>query len=647
MLKKGNNKKTGKVMLSERGFGFVRCNDGSDVFLTKQQAIKVFNNEIVDVEIIKVKDKKEGIIQKIYRDNDFLFVGKILQGRNESFIQADSLHKIIIPNYKGTHGVIAKVKITTFPTLKDKAIAEIVAVIGHENSPKIENKIAIFNHEIPHIFNSDINEQLKTINSTMNLENRFDLRNHNFITIDGEDSRDFDDAVYCERTDFGWSLFVSIADVSHYVSENSPLDIESAIRGNSVYFPNEVVPMLPELLSNDLCSLKPNVDRYALTVKINFSKNGNIKSFKFFNSIIQSKARMTYNEVADILENHDDLLIDKYRSVFKNIKSLNSLYDILKLSKDKRGALEFEKRENKIIFDSKNSKIKDVQFYNRRISHKIIEEAMLAANICAAQLISKLKIPCLYRVHESPKDTKIDIVKSILQNIGLTLRGNETETLKTVQFKKMLDIAANRDDKDFIYSTILKSMPRANYQVENKGHFGLAYHEYTHFTSPIRRYADLIVHRAIKAVISSNLGDKYVQRHNKSQDSFNSLYSYNVDSLNQIGLHLSMTERRADKASKEVFDSLKCHFLSDKIGQKFTGKITHLTKSSLFVEFDQFILEGIVSYVDLPDYFVYIEEKGKIKGRKTKKEFKFGDKVEFVIIKVNNETNKVYLNLLF
>lgn len=646
-MKKQNETKIGKVSLSEKGFGFgfVVCENSDDVFLTKQQAIKAFNNEIVEVEVIDVKNKKEGIIKKFIKRKTF-FVGKVLTGRKDAFIQIDSLHKILIPDYKGKSGEIVKVEITSFPDINNKTEGRIVEVLGHENSPRIENKLAIFNHEIPHLFNSDVEKELKSIDENIYLDNRFDLRDKHFITIDGEDSRDFDDAVYCEKASFGWSLYVAIADVSHYVTDKSFLDNEAAIRGNSVYFPNEVVPMLPEFLSNGLCSLNPNVDRYALTVKINFSKQGNIKSFKFMNTVINSKARMNYNEVADILEEHDDYLISKYKHVYKDIKVLYSLYEKLKDSKELRGALEFERRENKLIFDENNAKIKDVQFYNRRISHKIIEESMLAANICAAKLLTKLKIPCLYRVHESPKETKLDIVKSVLQNIGLTLKGKEGESAKTHQFKKMLDIASDRDDKDFIYSTILKSMPRAKYQVENQGHFGLAYNEYTHFTSPIRRYADLLVHRAIKAVIDSNIGDKYVQRIEKKQVSFNSLYPYSVEQLTQIGLHISMTERRADKASSEVFDSLKCHFLSDKIGQKFSGKITHLTSNSMFIEFDQFILEGIASYVDLPDYFVYFEDKAKIKGRQTKKEFKLGDKVEFTILKVNNSTNKIYLKII-
>ncbi len=635
---------TGKVTITARGYGYVSVKDGQDIYLSKNQAVKVFDGEVVVVEVHSKDGREEGIIKEI-KERKIEGMGKVLKGRTEFFVQLSNFHKVKINGYNGKGADIITFKYTKYPELKTKAEAELIEVIGNENSPKIENKLAIFKHEIPHKFTSKVTNELKEITEEIKIENRFDLRDLNFVTIDGEDSRDFDDAVYCQQTDYGWALYVAIADVAHYVKEETELNREALSRGNSVYFPNEVIPMLPEHLSNNLCSLKPMEDRYAMTVKMNISKKGTIKSFKFMNSIIKSKARLTYNQVSEMLEEKNESVIDKFSHVFKDLKHFENLYNVLKKNKDIRGALEFEKRENKITFDETNAKIKNVESYQRKTSHKMIEEAMLCANICAAKLLSKLKIDAVYRVHEQPKEQKLNSVKEVLKNIGLTLRGGEKT--KTQHFKKMLELASDRDDKEFIQSTLLKSMPRATYQVENKGHFGLAYEEYTHFTSPIRRYSDLLIHRAIKGVIASNQGDKYVQRVSSGKGVIKDFYSYDIKQLDSMARHISMTERRADSASNEVYDALKCHFLANKIGQEFTGRIKHLTQNALFVEFDDFILEGIASYVDLPDYFIYLEDKGKIRGRKTKKEFKLGDNVNFKILKVNNETNKVYLKLFW
>jgi len=633
---------TGKVSVIDKGFGFINVPEGDDIFISKKQILKVFDGEVVEATVIKSQGKSEGIINRVIKRKEE-FLGKIVKNRDGFMVQISPFHKVEIKGYKGDGGDIIKFKITKYPSQKEKSVGQFIEIIGHENSPKIENTLAIFKHEIPNIFSKEVMKQAEEISHEISTEDRFDLTNLNFVTIDGDDSRDFDDAVYCESTSFGWSLYVGIADVAHYISESSSLDQEAFNRGNSVYFPNECIPMLPEVLSNELCSLKPKVKRYAVVVKMNITKHGNIKSFKFMNAVIESKARLTYDEVSDMLEDEKESVINKYASVYKDLKKFQKLYDVLKGNKETRGALEFEKRENKILFDKSNFKIKDVLFYNRKVSHKMIEEAMLCANICAAKLLTKLKVDALYRVHEKPKESKIETIKNILKNLGLTLRGGEKT--KTHHFRKMMDIASGRKDKEFINSTLLKSMPRASYQVENKGHFGLAYDEYTHFTSPIRRYPDLVVHRAIKSVISSNEGDKYVNRISNGKGKINDHYPYDENQLHQIAAQMSMTERRADSASNEVYDSLKCHFLADKVGQSFKGKITHLTKTAMYVEFDDFIMEGMVSFMDLNDYFVFFPDQAKIKGRKTKKEYRLGDNVKFSILKVNNNESKVYLKL--
>ena len=632
----------GKVSIINKGFGFINIENDDDVFLPKKEILKIFDGEIVEAKIIEKSGRKEGLITSVI-ERKKEFIGKVIKGNTGLFVQVSPFHRIEISGYSGEGGDIIKFEITKYPSDTESAKGKYLEKIGHENSPKIENTLAVFKHEIPNIFPSSAIKQSKDISHTIDKTDRFDLTNLNFVTIDGDDSRDFDDAVYCETTNFGWSLYVGIADVAHYIDVDSPLDQEAFNRGNSVYFPNEVIPMLPEILSNELCSLKPKVERYAVVVKINITKNGNIKSFKFMNAVIESKARLTYDEVSAMIEDEDEKVIDKYNYVYKDLKKFKKLYDVLKAGKETRGALEFEKRENKIIFDKTNYKIKDVQFYTRKISHKMIEEAMLCANICAAQFLGKLKINGLYRVHEKPQDQKIETVKNVLKNLGLTMRGGDK--VKTYHFRKMMDIASNRKDKEFINSILLKSMPRATYQVENKGHFGLAYDEYTHFTSPIRRYPDLVMHRAIKSVIASNEGDKYVNRVSYGKGKIKDHYPYDEIQLHQIAEHMSMTERRADAASNEVYDSLKCHFLTDKVGQSFTGKITHLTKTAMYIEFDNFIMEGMVSFTDLNDFFVYYQDEAKVKGKRTKKEYRLGDIVDFSVLKVDNNENKVYLKM--
>jgi ribonuclease R len=310
---------TGKVTIAEAGFGFLMSQDADDIYLSKLQTSKVFDGELVKVEVHEKQGKTEGVILDVL-ERKSEFVGKVLKGRSYDFVQISNDKKIIIKDYKGTGADIIRFKITKYPKQKELAEGSVIEILGRENSPKIENKIAIFKHEIPHIFNSEIQKEIKQINEDITTENRFDLRDMNFVTIDGEDSRDFDDAVLCESTDYGWTLYVAIADVAHYVKEGSELNNEALKRGNSVYFPNEVVPMLPEYLSNGLCSLNPNKDRYALVAKMNISKKGSIKSFKFMNAVINSKARLTYNQVSAMLDEENESVINEFSHVYKDLK---------------------------------------------------------------------------------------------------------------------------------------------------------------------------------------------------------------------------------------------------------------------------------------------------------------------------------------
>lgn len=597
-----------------------------------------------------IKDKKKPFVLKD------TYYGKTYLHNDKFFVKVTGVNRLFnikINNLEIFEGSVVKINtLKDFHTIDSTFYeCEILELLGDGNIPQYETMMAIHNHELPNIFSKDVENELNEIEQSIidseRLE-RNDLTDLNFITIDGDDSRDFDDAVYCEKNNNGYILYVAIADVSHYVKPNTSLDKESLERATSVYFPNEVVPMLPFLLSNGLCSLNPKEDRYALTVKMEINKNGEIVNFHFMNSIIKSVARMTYNKVGKILEDKDPETIEEYKFISKEIDNIYGVYNILREKRTKRGALDFDKKESKINFNEDNS-IKEVYFYERNVSHKVIEECMLAANVCAATLLEKKKIPALYRVHDEPKDEKLNKLKDFLKTLGLGLKGDKNEeSVKTSAYNKILKIAADRQDFDLIQLTVLRSMSQAKYQPDNRGHFGLAYDSYTHFTSPIRRYPDLLVHRAIKSLIL----DKEEHEHIIKPDNYlnlnkkENLYPYDLSAMIALGEHCSMAERRADDASRDVYDALKCHFLKDHMDEEFEGKISFITKSALYIELSKYLMEGVIYYADLPDYYVYVEEKAMIKGKKSKKTYQLGDVVKVKIVRINHETKKVVLDFI-
>lgn len=526
---------------------------------------------------------------------------------------------------------------------------EIIEFVGDGNIPQFETLIAIRNHDLPHEFSKQVDDELKSVDLSVSKKERavrVDLTHLNFITIDGDDSRDFDDAVYCEVTDDGYDLYVAIADVSHYVVKGTKLDEEALSRATSVYFPNTVIPMLPFLLSNGLCSLNPKEERYALTVKIKISKTGSMKDYVFMNSIIESKERMTYNNVGKILEDKDEETIKKYSHIHQDILNLHSVYESLRKHRENRGALDFDKKESKITFNEDNS-IKDVYFYERNVSHKVIEECMLAANVCAAKLLDEKKVPALFRVHDEPKDEKLGALKEFLKTLGLGLKGKEKEKITPHHYKRLLEKTSDRADFDLIQMTVLRSMAQAKYQPDNNGHFGLAYESYTHFTSPIRRYPDLLVHRAIKSLIFDNKAHTHIMQPtgHLPVDQLEA-YPYTLSEMIELGEHCSMAERRADDASRDVYEALKCHFLKDHISETFDGRISYINKSAVYVELSRFLMEGVIYYADLPEYFIYMEEKAMIKGKNSKKTYQLGDLVQVKIIRINHESKKVILGFV-
>lgn len=453
---------------------------------------------------------------------------------------------------------------------------------------------------------------------------RKNLKKLCFITIDGEDAKDFDDAVYCERLDKNWKLFVSIADVSHYIEDNSHIDKEAKSRGTSVYFPNYVIPMLPEILSNNLCSLRQGEDKYTITAEMIIDSTGKIKSYKFYNSIINSYARLTYNQIDIFLKNKK---IIKNKNIIKNIDNLYSLYKVLKKSREKRNAVEFETQEFSFIV-GKNNEIRGIKNNKRLESQKIIEECMIAANVSSSLFIKKNKFNSLYRVHDEPSLEKIEESAITLKNLGYKLSG--TKVPSTLEINTILNASKKKLDHHLVSNIILRAMSRAEYNPKNIGHYGLSLKSYNHFTSPIRRYPDLIVHRIIKSIIEKN----------KS--------TYNFEKLEQIGQSSSENERNAESAERELQSILLCNYAKNFIGKKFTAYINSIVNFGLFISIKEEPIQGLVHISSLgQEYFVYNEKKNILVGDKSKKVYKVGDiikvklisayplekKIDFVLIK--------------
>ena len=615
---------TGEIIANQKGFGFVKLDKGGkDLRLNSQQMLSCLHGDKVKVRVLNQRLDAE-VVQVIQSCSNI--VGRLIIENGTGLIKVDDkkfLRKIKVINlskkYKNNNIVIAE--IVKSPTVNSLAECKILSVLGDISSEGIEVKSALVRLKIPHKFNEESLSQLQKIPTTVlekDKKGRKDLTDLTFITIDGNDSKDFDDAVYCELTNKGWKLFVAIADVAHYIKTNTSLDKEALDRGNSVYFPRLVVPMLPEKISNGLCSLNEKVERLAIVCEMNIDSIGNLENYKFYNSVISSKARLTYDFVGDFLAKKQDI---KNKKISNNILNLYGIYQSLKISREKRGVMDFDRIESKIIFDD-NGRIKNIIASKRNDSHKIIEECMLVANQSAALFLNKHNESFLYRSHPLPTNEKIQTTRKFLAGIGLTLSGGDCPTSKN--FAKTLKQANGRVDENIIKTIILRTMKQASYTQENLGHFGLAFDDYTHFTSPIRRYSDLLVHRGIKRILAKK----------KAQD---------ID-IGAIGEHISMTERRADEASRDVEKWLKCEYMQSRVGQTFSGVISSIANFGIFVELENLFIEGLVSLRDLnDDYYIYNENNISLTGRASGKSYKLGDEIKVLIAKVDLEDRQITL----
>ncbi|SFV76129.1 3'-to-5' exoribonuclease RNase R [hydrothermal vent metagenome] len=512
---------------------------------------------------------------------------------------------------------IVIVEILKSPTLDTLATGRIIQVLGSYMDEGVETDSALYRNGIPVDFSEEALAQTAKLPTTVtkaDKKGRVDITDMKLVTIDGEDSRDFDDAVYAEPTKNGWKLVVAIADVSHYVKEGSELDKDAIDRGNSVYFPRRVVPMLPEALSNGLCSINPDVERLCMTCEMNIDSKGNLIDFKFYPAVMFSHARLTYTKVSHILERHDDDLIQEYSSVMDNLNALYDLYKALKDARTKRGVMDFDRIESQIIFNNKG-KIDDIIARSRNDAHKLIEECMLMANQSTAKFLAHHDEDFLYRIHPKPTAEKVEVTRQFLTAIGLTLEGGVQPESK--DFAKVLEDAKGRDDENIIKTVVLRTMKQAVYTPANEGHFGLAFEDYTHFTSPIRRYPDLLVHRAINRVI-----DKKSRKPSKK--------------MHETGEHLSMTERRADVASRDVEQWLKCEYMRDKVGETFNGVISGVAGFGIFIELTDVFVEGMIAMRDMKDdYYIFDDIHHQLKGERTGKVYQLGDNIKIQIASVN------------
>lgn len=648
----------GRVQGHRDGYGFViRSDGGEDIYLHGRQMRKVFDGDEVLVRLSgeNYRGKQEGAIVEVLVRNTQQLAGRFYSEEGVQFVRPENArvtHDIMIPfgAWGGAEpGQIVVVEVTRQPDKNSPPAGRVVQVLGDHMAPGMEIELAIQAHGIPHIWPDAVKAEAAAIPAEVREEDKYqrvDVRHLPFVTIDGEDARDFDDAVLCERRKGGWRLYVAIADVSHYVNINSALDAEARLRGNSVYFPDFVVPMLPEALSNGLCSLNPNVDRLCMVCEINISDHGRVTGYQFYEAVMRSHARLTYNEVADILASDDaqQPLRKKHNALVPHLELLYKLYQCLRVAREERGAIDFETVETRIVFNAER-KIERIVPVHRNDAHKLIEECMLCANVCAAKFLEKHQLSGLYRVHEGPAEQKLTNLREFLGELGLGLGGGLTPD--SGEYQQLLQAIQGRPDANMIQTIMLRSLRQAMYQVENKGHFGLGYEAYTHFTSPIRRYPDLLVHRAIRSVIRSKTPSANVHRADgivllKKHE----IYPYSVSDMVMLGEQCSMAERRADEATRDVISWLKCEYLRDQVGSIYEGLISAVTGFGLFVELKDLYVEGLVHVSSLPhDYYRFDPAQHRLVGERTRKVFGLGDALMVRVVRVDLDNRQIDFEL--
>ncbi|HEX7402872.1 MAG TPA: ribonuclease R [Usitatibacter sp.] len=625
----------GKVIGHADGFGFLRPEDGKeDLFLGPKEMHKVLHGDVVlgRVSGVDKRGRLEASISEVLERANKKVVGRLFVEHDVAFVIAEnkriSQDILLMPDsLKGAKsGQVVVAEIIEQPSKNAEPIGRVVEILGNYADPGMEIEIALRKHDLPHEWPADVEAAARRIGSRVepkDLKGRKDLRKLAFVTIDGETAKDFDDAVYAERVGKNFKLWVAIADVSHYVRPADPLDQEAYNRGNSVYFPRRVIPMLPEALSNELCSLKPDVDRLVMVCEMEVTAGGVVKSYEFHPGVIHSHARLTYTRVAAVLAGQAaDPPVAK--DLVPQIEILFGVFKALFSQRQKRGAIDFESVETQMIFDD-HGKIERIVRVERNDAHRVIEECMLAANVSASDYLEKSDQPTLYRVHEGPTPEKLESLRTMLKDFALTLGGGDKPHAK--DYAELLKRIKDKPYAGMLQTVMLRSLHQAVYTPENVGHFGLAYDAYAHFTSPIRRYPDLLVHRGIKAVVKG-------QR-------------YQAGDLNAIGNHCSETERRADDATRDVEAWLKCYYMQDHVGEEFEGTVSGVTNFGLFITLDELYVDGLVHISDLgQDYFTFDAAKHTLRGERSGIKYQLAARVKVKVVRVNLEQAKIDFTLV-
>ncbi|CAG9432740.1 Ribonuclease R [Providencia alcalifaciens] len=640
----------GKVIGHRDGYGFLRVEGKKeDYYLSQDEMKRALHGDVILAQPYGQdrKGRTEVRVVRVLEPRNNQIVGRYFIEAGMGFVVPDDSRlsfDILIPKDQtcgARMGNVVVVELVSRPQRRSQAVGNVIEVLGETMGTGMAVEIALRTHEIPHSWPPQVEKQVADFSETVPesaKKGRVDLRDLPLVTIDGEDARDFDDAVYCApKKGGGWRLWVAIADVSYYVRPQTALDTEARSRGNSVYFPSQVVPMLPEVLSNGLCSLNPDVDRLCMVCEMTVSASGKLSSYKFYEAVMSSHARLTYTKVWKILQG-DEELREHYKALVPHIEHLHQLYKALDAARIERGAISFESEEAKFIFNAER-RIERIEPVERNDAHKLIEECMILANIAAARFVEKNEEPALYRVHDRPKEESVMNLRSVFSELGLTLPGGMKPEPK--DYAQVMNEVAERPDHELLQTMILRSMKQAIYDPENRGHFGLGLKSYAHFTSPIRRYPDLTLHRGIKYLLAKEHG------HGDKRWTETGGWHSDMDSMLQLGEHCSMTERRADEATRDVADWLKCDFMQDQVGQVFTGLITSVTGFGFFVRLNDLFIDGLVHISTLDnDYYRYDVVGQRLIGESSNTTYRLGDEVEIRVEAVHMDERTIDFALI-
>ena len=626
----------GRIRASADGSGVVHPDrPGANVYLAPREMRRLLNGDRVVVRLTgnDAQGRPGGELVEIIEHANHEIAGRYYEESGIGFVVPNNkrLHQdLIIPaadRNGAKHGELVTAEVVSQPSQRRQPIGRIIEVFGTQIAPGDEVAVAARTHGIPVEWPAAVlaeSERFGEAVPAANKHGRHDLRGLPLVTIDGADARDFDDAVFCEPTRNGYKLIVAIADVAAYVSAGSALDGEAAERGNSVYFPRNVVPMLPETLSNGLCSLNPEVDRLCMVCEMQIDTDGQLKRSRFYEGVMNSSARLTYEDVDAIHNHRDPSLRRQHAALVEHIEHLYQVFHAMRRDRETRGALDFDTTESVIEFNAAGQ-VADVHPAERTDAHRLIEECMVKANVATARFLRRHRIPALYRVHEPPAEERLKNLREFLAQTGLKLGGGDEPTPR--DYAALIEQVRQRPDRHLIETIMLRSMMAAEYRPDNAGHFGLALDAYAHFTSPIRRYPDLIVHRAIKHVLSKQPIEAF---------------GYTEDQLVTLGEHCSMTDRRAEEATREATMTLKCRFMADRLGETFNGVISGVTSFGLFVELDELFVDGLIHITNLEQDFFHFDAVGhRLVGERTGKEYRLTDRIRVRLAQVNVDDGKI------